>query len=80
MTGVPGAQAIRYYVTGAILAGAIWGAESIMYFDVAPPGHRIFLAFAIGGMTLGSANAYSAHPPTFFAFAVCSGGTRPWAE
>ena len=69
-----GAQLSYYYCVGSFLAGACWGAGTIMLFPSGSIAHQVFLAFVVGGLTAGAGSAYAPFPAAFYAFAAAGIG------
>ncbi|HET7541590.1 MAG TPA: ATP-binding protein [Polyangiaceae bacterium] len=58
----------RRFVLGSLVAGALWGVASVVFFD-APSGlSQLVFAFAIGGMTAAAAGTWFCHLPVFWAY------------
>jgi len=60
----------RYFVTGSMLAGAVWGAASLFLFAQTSIMHQVFLAFVVGGMCAGSITSLSPKRLPVFSFLV----------
>ncbi len=64
----------RRFTFAAMLAGAAWGAGSVVFYDSSSPLSQILLTFAVGGMTAAAAGTWASHPPAFWGYFVCSLG------
>jgi signal transduction histidine kinase/CheY-like chemotaxis protein len=62
------------FVAGSMLAGAAWGAGTVLFYDPSSAVSQILLTFAIGGMTAAAAGTWASHPPAFWAYFGCSLG------
>lgn len=51
-------------------SGCVWGATGIFFFPETSVPVQTFISFVLGGMVAGSASAFSAVMPAFFAFSV----------
>jgi diguanylate cyclase (GGDEF)-like protein/PAS domain S-box-containing protein len=57
-----------FYLVGASIAGLIWGSSGILLFPTDSPGHQVFVAFVLAGMSAGSVVVLSARLEVCTAF------------
>ena len=58
------------FVVGSALAGSLWGAAGVLFFDADGMLSRILLTFSIGGMIAGATGSLACYPPAFWAFVL----------
>jgi signal transduction histidine kinase/ActR/RegA family two-component response regulator len=64
----------RRFTGAAMLAGALWGAGTVVFYDSSSALTQILLTFAVGGMTAAAAGTWASHPPAFWGYFACSLG------
>jgi signal transduction histidine kinase/CheY-like chemotaxis protein len=62
------------FVAASMLAGAVWGVGTVVFYDPSSAVSQILLTFAIGGMTAAAAGTWASHPPAFWGYFGCSLG------
>jgi len=62
------------FLFGSIVAGALWGIASVVFFDPASWLSQLVFGFAIGGMTAAAAGTWSCHLPVFWGYFACALG------
>lgn len=58
----------RYYVVGAGLTGALWGATAVAVVLIDSAVHHMFIGLAVAGMGAGAVAALSFYLPSFYVF------------
>jgi len=64
------ASRFRMLAVLAFLAGAVWGAGSVVFLQQAPLEYQLFIIFMAGGMVVGASASYTASTPVFNAFSL----------